>query len=54
MFANACAFWRAFKSRKDLTGYENNALLLFAIQIKYGIEDIILTAENSLTDGTRR
>lgn len=43
---------QAFKSRTDLSRYGNNARTLFALQIKFQIEDIDLVASECLTDGT--
>lgn len=45
------AFLSAFQSRADLAGYGNNALLLFALELKYQIPDIHSVAVNALTDG---
>jgi len=44
-------FWEAFNSRTDLTKYGVDALLLFALQLRFGIEDIDLVASTSLTEG---
>lgn len=44
-------FWEAFESRTDLKQYGVNALSLFALQLKFGIEDIDLVAEDSITEG---
>lgn len=41
----------AFEARDDLKKYGDNALLLFALQLKYQIEDIDSVAVNALTDG---
>lgn len=41
---------RAFEARNDLQRYNSNALLLFALQLKFQIEDIDTIAVNSLTD----
>ena len=46
------SFWAAFKSRDDLSQFGVDALLLFALQLKFGIEDILLVASNSLTEGS--
>lgn len=43
------SFMAAFESRTDLKKYKENALLLFALQIKFNIEDIHSVAANSLT-----
>ena len=45
------SFWAAFDSRDDLKQYGVDALLLFALQLKYGIEDIDIIASNCLTEG---
>lgn len=45
------SFWSAYKERSDLKRFGEDALLLFALQLKYGIEDIITVATNSLTEG---
>ncbi|MCJ7651710.1 MAG: hypothetical protein MUP85_24155 [Candidatus Lokiarchaeota archaeon] len=42
-------FWNAFKSRKDLEKYDENALLLFGLQLRFNIEDIETFAAESLT-----
>lgn len=47
------SFWGRFKSRDDLLEFGTDALLLFALQLKFGIEDIELVANNSLTEGSR-
>jgi hypothetical protein len=44
-------FWEAFDSRIDLKQYGVDALLLFALQLKFGIEDIDIIASNCLTEG---
>lgn len=42
-----------YKGRTDLTDlYGNNALLLYALQLRYDIEDIIAVASEALTDGS--
>lgn len=43
---------KVFLGRKDLTKYGSNALLLWAIQMHYEIEDIDTFASSYLTDGT--
>ncbi|WP_037372887.1 hypothetical protein [Anaerovorax odorimutans] len=41
-----------FKARKDLIdNYGDNSLLMYALQLRYDIEDIISVASESLTDG---
>jgi hypothetical protein len=42
-------FWNAFKNRNDLIKYNENALLLFALQLRFNIEDIETVAAESLT-----
>ncbi len=42
-------FWPAFNSRKDLKKYNENNLLLFALQLRFNIEDIETIATESLT-----
>jgi AIPR protein len=42
----------AFDSRSDLEIYGSNALLLFALEMKFQIEDIKTVAADSLTDGS--
>ncbi|MEL7640339.1 MAG: AIPR family protein [Solidesulfovibrio sp.] len=44
-------FAEVLQGRADLERYGNNALLLFALELKYGIEDIHTVAVESLTDG---
>jgi hypothetical protein len=53
MDAKKLSFWAAFNSRDDLKKYGVDALLLFALQLKFGIdiEDIDLIASNCLTEG---
>jgi len=52
MDTNKSLFWERFNSRDDLKKYGVDALLLFALQLKFGIEDIDLVADNSLTEGS--
>lgn len=40
----------AFNAREDLKKYENNALLLFSLILRFGIDDIDAVASDSLTD----
>ena len=40
-----------FKHRVDLKKYKDDGLLLFAVQLRYGIEDIDTLASESLTEG---
>lgn len=44
-------FWQNFSERDDLKKYKDNALLLYTLQINFGIEDIDASASDSLTDG---
>ena len=44
-------FEAAFNARNDLDKYDDNALLLFALQLRFQIENIESVATNSLTDG---
>ncbi|MDD7917986.1 AIPR family protein [Actinomycetospora callitridis] len=41
----------AFASRDDLARYGSNGLILFALQMNFGIEDIHSVAASALTDG---
>jgi hypothetical protein len=41
----------AFESREDLKEFGDNALLLFALILKYGYDDITQIASESITDG---
>jgi hypothetical protein len=47
----AMGIMEAFKGRADLEAYGNNALLLFALELNFGIEDIHSVAAESITDG---
>lgn len=42
---------QAFSSRNDLFQYKDNALILFALELKYAIEDIHSVAAEAITDG---
>ena len=45
--------WKeAFASRDDLKEYGDNALGLFALALRFGIEDLETAAANSITDGS--
>lgn len=44
-------FYQNFSERSDLTKYGDNALLLYSLQVRFGIEDIDEVASTSLTDG---
>lgn len=42
-----------YKGRRDLIdNYGDNSLLLYALQLRYDIEDIISVAAEALTDGS--
>lgn len=46
-------FINQYKGRRDLIdNYGDNSLLLYALQLKYSIEDIVSVAAESLTDGS--
>jgi len=45
-------FLEAFRTRDDLKQFAEDALLLFAMQLRFNIQDIITTASNSLTEGS--
>lgn len=45
-------FWAAFKARTDLKEFGGCALLLFALQLKFNIEDILAVASTALTEGS--
>ena len=45
-------FWPYFESRDDMAPFTKNALLLLALELRFGIEDIISAAANSITDGS--
>ncbi|MFH1459793.1 MAG: AIPR family protein, partial [Candidatus Omnitrophota bacterium] len=40
-----------YKSRKDLHSFKENSLLFFALDLRFGIDDFVELASNSLTDG---
>jgi hypothetical protein len=42
----------AYAARDDLAEYGSNGLMLFALQLRHGVEDIETVAATSLTDGT--
>lgn len=50
--SGAKAALEAFKSREDLKQYASNGLLLFALQLRRGIDDIHAIAADALTDGS--
>lgn len=45
------SFLKAFETRDNLKEYGDNALLLFALEVKYNIDDIRSVAVQALTDG---
>ena len=46
------SFWHAYEQREDLQAYNEDSLMLFALELMFDIEDIELVAGNSLTDGS--
>lgn len=48
---NQSPFKAALDARTDLTPYGSNALLLFALELRFGLEDLQTVASTSLTDG---
>ncbi len=46
------SLWTAYESRDDLKQYGVDALLLLALQLKFGAEDIDIIASNCLTEGS--
>jgi hypothetical protein len=42
----------AFEARDDLVQYGSNALLLYALELKFDLEDIHTVASDALTDGS--
>ena len=46
------SFLPIFKAREDLTAFGDNSLLLYALELKFAIEDINTVAAECLTDGT--
>jgi hypothetical protein len=45
-----CTFYPALSSQSDLAQFKNNALLLFTLQIRFNIDDIVTTGTASITD----
>jgi hypothetical protein len=45
------SFLNSFQAREDLKQYGDNALLLYALELKYNIDDIRAMAVQALTDG---
>lgn len=43
-------FWPAFQACDELKQFNNDALLLYALKLRFGIEDILTTAATSLTE----
>lgn len=44
---------KQYKGRRDLIdNYGDNSLLLYALQLRYDIEDIVSVAAEALTDGS--
>ncbi len=44
---------KAFSARSDLGQYGDNALLLFSLELRLGIEDVHGVAASALTDGRK-
>jgi len=51
MTIQKCTFFPAYTSQSELKAFEHNSLLLFALQIKFDIEDISSAGADSITDG---
>ena len=51
LFLMAYNFYNDFEGRNDLQKYVQNALLLYALQLRFDIEDIDSVASESITDG---
>ncbi len=45
-------FYSNYESRDDLKQYEKESLLLYALELRYNIEDIHSIAAESITDGS--
>lgn len=45
------SFWSAYENNSEIQNFGNNGLLLFALKLKFNIEDILNVANDSLTDG---
>jgi len=43
---------QAFNNRTDIQQYGDNALGLFALALRFGVDDLITVAANSITDGS--
>jgi hypothetical protein len=52
MSFNDYEFFQNFSERQDIKKYGDNALLLYSLQIRFGIEDIDDVAATNLTDGS--
>lgn len=52
MTQESLKYYSNFSSRTDLNKYSHNALLLYSLQLKYGIDDIDEVAANSLLDSS--
>ena len=46
-------YWDDFFARNDLKQYGSNALLLYALQLKFDIDDIDSVAADAITDGAQ-
>ena len=44
-------YWEDFLARGDLKKYDSNALLLYALQLRFDIDDIGAVAAEAITDG---
>lgn len=44
-------YWEDFSARSDLKKYDSNALLLYALQLRFDIDDIDAVAAEAITDG---
>lgn len=52
MAAKSPSPWNtAFKSRTDLNAFSDNAIGLFALALRFGIEDLVSVAADAITDG---
>ena len=43
---------QAYENRSDLAQYGDNSIGLFALALRFGLEDLDTVAANSLTDGS--
>ncbi|MER5390820.1 AIPR family protein [Saccharopolyspora sp. NPDC002686] len=43
----------AFRNRSDLTAFAPNGLLLFALELRFGVDDVATVAATAITDGHR-